>query len=185
MAKSCAPSIIFIDEFESLASRRDSPKDHEATKRFKNEFLIQIDELDATDGNVLLLANSNLPWDIDVAFLRRFERKILVDLPDDRSRANIIKHFLPNTSTWPENCWNELISISLNLTGSDLKMACKEASMQQIRLLIQSKAPSTEVPVPVIKFEELKFALQQIKPIMLDSAEKHRKWNEKNGNSLS
>lgn len=62
MAKNCAPSIIFIDEFESLASCRDSSKDHEATKRFKNEFLIQIDELDSTDGNVLLLANSNLPW---------------------------------------------------------------------------------------------------------------------------
>lgn len=183
MAKSCAPSIIFIDEFESLASRRDSPKDHEATKRFKNEFLIQIDELDATDGNVLLLANSNLPWDIDGAFLRRFERKILVDLPDDRCRTNIIKHLLPDTTiTWPEDCWNELISLSVDLTGSDLKMACKEASMQQIRLLIQSKVPPTQVPI--IKFEELKFALQQIKPTMLESAEKHRKWNEKHGNSL-
>lgn len=62
MARACSPSIIFIDEFESLASRRDSPKDHEATKRFKNEFLIQIDELDANDALVLLLANSNLPW---------------------------------------------------------------------------------------------------------------------------
>lgn len=62
MAKSCAPAIIFIDEFESLASRRDSPNDHEATKRFKNELLIQIDDLDMTSGNVLLLANSNLPW---------------------------------------------------------------------------------------------------------------------------
>lgn len=62
MAKLSAPSIIFIDEFESLASRRDTPGDHEATKRFKNELLIQIDDLDIADGHVLLLANSNLPW---------------------------------------------------------------------------------------------------------------------------
>lgn len=62
MAKSCAPAIIFIDEFESLASRRDAQHDHEATKRFKNELLIQIDDLDLDTGNVLLLANSNLPW---------------------------------------------------------------------------------------------------------------------------
>lgn len=62
MAKSCAPAVIFIDEFESLASRSDSPNDHEATKRFKNELLIQIDDLDSAAGNVLLLANSNLPW---------------------------------------------------------------------------------------------------------------------------
>lgn len=62
MAKLSAPAIIFIDEFESLASRRDLPSDHEATKRFKNELLIQIDDLDVSAGNVLLLANSNLPW---------------------------------------------------------------------------------------------------------------------------
>lgn len=62
MAKSCAPSVIFIDEFESLASHRDTPNEHEATKRFKNELLIQIDDLDSNNGNVLLLANSNLPW---------------------------------------------------------------------------------------------------------------------------
>lgn len=62
MATFSAPSIIFIDEFESLASRRDTPGDHEATKRFKNELLIQIDDLDIADGHVLLLANSNLPW---------------------------------------------------------------------------------------------------------------------------
>lgn len=62
MAKSSAPAIIFIDEFESLASRRDSPNDHEATKRFKNELLVQIDDLDTNTGHVLLLANSNLPW---------------------------------------------------------------------------------------------------------------------------
>lgn len=62
MAKSMAPAIIFIDEFESLATKRDSPHDHEATKRFKNELLIQIDDLDACGGHVLLLANSNLPW---------------------------------------------------------------------------------------------------------------------------
>lgn len=62
MAKFNAPSIIFIDEFESLASKRDSAHDHEATKRFKNELLIQIDELDSHNEQVLLLANTNLPW---------------------------------------------------------------------------------------------------------------------------
>lgn len=62
MAKCSAPSVIFIDEFESLASRRDSPNEHEATKRFKNELLIQIDELDCSGEHVLLLANTNLPW---------------------------------------------------------------------------------------------------------------------------
>lgn len=66
MAKAYAPSVIFIDEFECLATKRDSPGEHEASKRFKNEFLIQIDDLDSgnDNGNVLLLANSNLPWQV-------------------------------------------------------------------------------------------------------------------------
>lgn len=66
MAKVYAPAVIFIDEFECLATKRDSPGEHEASKRFKNEFLIQIDDLDCDieNGNVLLLANSNLPWQV-------------------------------------------------------------------------------------------------------------------------
>lgn len=62
MAKYYAPSVIFIDEIESLTSRRDSMGEHEASRRFKNEFLIEIDGLDYADANVLLLVNSNLPW---------------------------------------------------------------------------------------------------------------------------
>lgn len=66
MAKACAPSVIFADEFECLATKRDSPGEHEASKRFKNELLVQIDDMDCHQemANVLLLANSNLPWQV-------------------------------------------------------------------------------------------------------------------------
>lgn len=60
VAKHYQPSIIFIDEFDGLSSKRDAVHEHEASKRFKNEFLIQIDNID--DSNVFLLANTNLPW---------------------------------------------------------------------------------------------------------------------------
>lgn len=62
MAKFYAPAVIFMDEVESLASKRDSPGEHEASRRFKNEFLTEIDSLDYENANVLLLVNSNLPW---------------------------------------------------------------------------------------------------------------------------
>ncbi|XP_031621571.1 katanin p60 ATPase-containing subunit A-like 2 [Contarinia nasturtii] len=178
MAKSCAPSIIFIDEFESLASHRDSPNDHEATKRFKNELLIQIDELDLCTGNVLVLANSNLPWEIDEAFLRRFERKILIDLPNDENRGNIINQLLPITKDWPINKMKHLIGASEGFTGADLKIACKEASMIQIRNKLKSYNKSIE-KVPEVVYEDLLSSIKQVKPSMEESAVKHQKWHSK------
>lgn len=62
MAKFYSPAVIFFDEIESLTSKRDSLGEHEASRRFKNEFLTQIDGLDYEDVRVLLLANTNLPW---------------------------------------------------------------------------------------------------------------------------
>lgn len=62
VAKFYAPSIIFIDEIDGLSSKRDGSSDHEASKRFKNEFLAQIDGLDADKLNVFLLGSTNLPW---------------------------------------------------------------------------------------------------------------------------
>lgn len=63
VAKLYAPSIIFIDEIDGLTSQRDCNNDHEATKRFKNEFLTLIDGIGTEDGKgIFLLANTNLPW---------------------------------------------------------------------------------------------------------------------------
>lgn len=62
LAKFYAPSVLFVDEIDGLASKRDAPTDHEASKRFKNEFLTQIDGLDDTNDTVFLLASTNLPW---------------------------------------------------------------------------------------------------------------------------
>ncbi|XP_055305836.1 katanin p60 ATPase-containing subunit A-like 2 isoform X2 [Sitodiplosis mosellana] len=181
MAKSCAPAIIFIDEFESLASKRDSSNDHEATKRFKNELLIQIDDLDSSAGNVLLLANSNLPWEIDEAFLRRFERKILIDLPSCENRADIMNQLLPTTKQWSVNKMNQLIEASDGFTGADLKIACKEASMIQIRNKLKSSNKSIQI-MPEITFDDLLASMRQVKPSMAASATKHRQWHTKFGN---
>lgn len=61
MAKHFAPSIVFIDEVDSLMSLRDVNVEHEASKRFKNELLTQIDSLEDV-RDVFLLASTNLPW---------------------------------------------------------------------------------------------------------------------------
>lgn len=111
LAKSLAPSIIFVDEIDSLLSSRSGSGEHEATRRLKTEFLIQWSDLqraaagrEQTDkekekgdpSRVLVLAATNMPWAIDDAARRRFVRRQYIPLPEAETRAvqlrNLIGH---------------------------------------------------------------------------------------------
>jgi len=109
LAKLLAPSIIFVDEIDSLLSSRSGSGEHEATRRIKTEFLIAWSDLakaaagreqtekdkergDAT--RVLVLAATNLPWAIDEAARRRFVRRQYIPLPEDHVRKSQVKTLL-------------------------------------------------------------------------------------------
>lgn len=121
--------------------------------------------------------------EIDEAFLRRFERKILIDLPNDENRTKIINQFLPNTKLWGVNKIEQLIESSGGFTGADLKIACKEASMKQIRKKLKSNKHSAN-DVFDVTFDDLIESIKQIKPSMTASAAKHRQWQSKYGNQI-
>jgi len=87
-ARDQKPSIIFVDEIESMCSQRDE-ETHEASSRLLTEFLIQIDGVGNDCTDVLLLAATNLPWMLDAAMLRRLEQKIYIALPDINARMKI------------------------------------------------------------------------------------------------
>lgn len=102
LAKALAPSIIFVDEIDSLLSSRSGSGENEATRRIKTEFLIQWSDLQrAAAGReqsererergdasrVLVLAATNLPWAIDEAARRRFVRRQYIPLPEDVTRG--------------------------------------------------------------------------------------------------
>ena len=101
LAKTMAPSIIFVDEIDSLLSSRSTAGEGEASRRSKTEFLIQWSDLqraaagrEQTDkdkkigdpSRVLVLAATNMPWDIDEAARRRFVRRQYIPLPEDEVR---------------------------------------------------------------------------------------------------
>uniref|UniRef100_A0A182QCL9 AAA+ ATPase domain-containing protein n=1 Tax=Anopheles farauti TaxID=69004 RepID=A0A182QCL9_9DIPT len=195
VAKFYAPSIIFIDEFDSLASRRDTIREHEASKRFKNEFLSLIDGLESaggelstgTDGRerVFLLASTNLPWELDPAFLRRFERKILVDLPSADGRKELIEHLLPTVTTWPEQEIQQIVTLSEGWTGDEVRLACKEASMMLLRERMGDQRPgSGRIQQDEIQFPMLRKAFEQLRPGSVELAQKHRDWHQRYGTQL-
>lgn len=109
LAKSLAPSIIFVDEIDSLLSSRSGSGEHETTRRIKTEFLIQWSDLQrAAAGReqsekekekgdasrVLVLAATNLPWAIDEAARRRFVRRQYIPLPEGETRATQLRTLL-------------------------------------------------------------------------------------------
>lgn len=92
MAREKKPAIIFIDEIDALISNRDSgAASSESTARMKTEFLVQMDGLGHSNDGVLVLAATNLPWRLDPAVRRRFQKRIHIPLPDEAARRELFR----------------------------------------------------------------------------------------------
>ena len=109
LAKALAPSIIFVDEIDSLLSSRGGSSEHESTRRVKTEFLIQWSDLqraaagkeqsdrekrEGDASRVLVLAATNLPWAIDEAARRRFVRRQYIPLPEEEVRKEQLQRLM-------------------------------------------------------------------------------------------
>ncbi|XP_072215245.1 katanin p60 ATPase-containing subunit A-like 2 isoform X4 [Excalfactoria chinensis] len=141
LARYHAPSTIFLDELESVMSQRGTTSggEHEGSRRMKTELLVQMDGLARSDDLVFVLAASNLPWELDSAMLRRLEKRILVDLPNQEARQAMIRHWLPPLSNSGGVELRTDLDYSLlgqetdGYSGSDIKLVCKEAAMRPVR----------------------------------------------------
>ncbi|KAF6202823.1 hypothetical protein GE061_003228 [Apolygus lucorum] len=181
LARHQAPSTIFIDELDALASKRDCPTEHEASRRLKSEFLVQLDGLLESSDQIFLLTTSNLPWDLDPAILRRLEKRIFVDLPDLSARKSLFASFLPvtiNRYLKTDMDFVKLAEESDGYSGADIKLVCKEALMTAMRSIIpllEKNDPYGKVQCKVINSEHVLDALEIIKPVAGDSV-KFKMW---------
>jgi SpoVK/Ycf46/Vps4 family AAA+-type ATPase len=180
LAKLLAPSIIFVDEIDSLLSARAGSGEHEATRRIKTEFLIQWSDLaraaagreqqskDKERGDasrVLVLAATNLPWEIDEAARRRFVRRQYIPLPEDSVRKVQLKTLLghQNHSLTDEEI-NELVELTEGFSGSDITALAKDAAMGPLRSLGEKLLLMSMEDIRPILFEDFRSSLKTIRP---------------------
>ena len=90
MAREQKPSIIFIDEVDSLCGTR-GEGESEASRRIKTEFLVQMNGVGNDDTGVLVLGATNIPWALDNAIKRRFEKRIYIPLPGPDARKRMFE----------------------------------------------------------------------------------------------
>ncbi|KAM8721591.1 hypothetical protein ACLKA7_007471 [Drosophila subpalustris] len=180
MAARRAPSVIFFDEIESLTSKRDRSTDHESSKRFKNELLQLLDGMEHTLSGVFVLASTNLPWDIDEAFLRRFEKKLLVQLPSSAERSSLINRLLSTSVTLTPRLLEQLVTISEHFTGDEIRLACKEISMQRMRCATRGGRGEPKES-QAVQEANLEKAFKQIRPLGMKLLAKHEQWQQENG----
>lgn len=140
LAAKVSPTIIFVDEVDSMLGQRSRAGEHEAMRKIKNEFMTHWDGLLTKPGErILVLAATNRPFDLDEAIIRRFERRIMVGLPSVENRGKILQTLLSKEHIEEGFNFGELATMTEGYTGSDLKNLCTTAAYRPVRELIQQE----------------------------------------------
>ncbi|XP_017973281.1 PREDICTED: uncharacterized protein LOC18605086 isoform X2 [Theobroma cacao] len=140
LASKIAPSVVFVDEVDSMLGRRENPGEHEAMRKMKNEFMVNWDGLRTKDTErVLVLAATNRPFDLDEAVIRRLPRRLMVNLPDAANRAKILKVILAKEDLSPEVDFDAVASMTDGYSGSDLKNLCVTAAHRPIKEILEKE----------------------------------------------
>uniref|UniRef100_A0AAY4A6K0 vesicle-fusing ATPase n=1 Tax=Denticeps clupeoides TaxID=299321 RepID=A0AAY4A6K0_9TELE len=133
MARENRPSIIFIDEIDSLCGSR-SENESEAARRIKTEFLVQMQGVGNDNKDVLVLGATNIPWTLDSAIRRRFEKRIYIPLPEEHARSFMFKLHLGSTAnSLTEGDFVTLGKKTEGYSGADISIIVRDALMQPVR----------------------------------------------------
>ncbi len=158
-ARENAPSIIFIDEIDSIAPKREEVAG-EVEKRVVSQLLALMDGLEAR-GDVIVIAATNRPEALDPALRRpgRFDREIRIGVPDKNGRKEILQIHTRNMPLADDVNLEELARITHGFVGADLAALCREAAMNALRRFLPQIDLEKEV-IPTDILEKLKVTMQ-------------------------
>ena len=162
-ARQTAPTVIFFDEIDSIASNRGAEAgDSGVTKRVVNQLLTEMDGLEELD-DVAIIAATNRPDILDPGLVRpgRFDRHIKVDTPDEESRLAIFKVHTKDMPLAEDVKLSRLAKNTEGYVGADIEAVCREAAMLTLREDINSETVS-------MKFFEK--AMEKVKPKNADAS---------------
>uniref|UniRef100_A0A1B0CK70 AAA+ ATPase domain-containing protein n=2 Tax=Lutzomyia longipalpis TaxID=7200 RepID=A0A1B0CK70_LUTLO len=186
VASAQQPSVIFIDEIDSLLCQR-SESEHESSRRLKTEFLIHLDGAATNESELILLVGAtNRPQELDEAVRRRFVKRLYIPLPIQEARLEMIKSLL---STVKHNLTREeMVSVSQlteGFSGADMKSLGQEASMGPVRSIPFDKFKNfSNSDLPPVSYEDFKTALKCVRAsVSSDDIESYLKWDKVYGSS--
>jgi transitional endoplasmic reticulum ATPase len=169
-AREKAPSIIFVDEIDSIAPKREEVTG-EVERRVVSQMLSLMDGLEAR-GKVIVIAATNRPNAIDPALRRpgRFDREIEIKVPDKKGRKDILSIHSRNMPLNDDVNIDKIASVSHGYVGADLEYLCKEAAMKCLRRLLpvlnleEEKIPPETLEKLIVNHEDFQKALIEVTP---------------------
>uniref|UniRef100_A0AAR2L2C4 Spastin n=1 Tax=Pygocentrus nattereri TaxID=42514 RepID=A0AAR2L2C4_PYGNA len=188
VARELQPSIIFIDEIDSLLCER-REGEHDASRRLKTEFLIQFDGVQSGgDDRVLVMGATNRPQELDEAVLRRFPKRVYVSLPSEETRLKLLKNLLAkhgNPLTQKE--LSQLARMTDGYSGSDLTSLAKDAALGPIRELRPEQVRNLAAnEMRNIRFSDFVDSLKKIKKsVSPQTLDQYVRWNREYGDTTA
>ncbi|TMW91761.1 hypothetical protein EJD97_013932 [Solanum chilense] len=169
LASKIAPSVIFVDEVDSMLGRRENPGEHEAMRKMKNEFMVNWDGLRTKDKErVLVLAATNRPFDLDEAVIRRLPRRLMVNLPDASNREKILGVILAKEELAPNVDLEAIATMTDGYSGSDLKNLCVSAAHCPIREILEKEKKEKASAIAESRPSPALHSSADIRPLNMD-----------------
>jgi SpoVK/Ycf46/Vps4 family AAA+-type ATPase len=174
------PAIVFVDELDSLMGQHSNEVGGEV--RVRNQFLKEMDGI-VDKGKALhvyVIGATNKPWDLDWAFIRRFQKRILVPLADHATRLSMLKLYSSNLQIDKDVDLHELARLSEGFSGSDIRDVCQSAQLSLIGEFFESgKAMDKEAKPRPLTMADFRQTFEERKPsVSLDMLSMYNRWFE-------
>ena len=178
--KEKVPILLFIDEIDSLLGTRNGEVGGEV--RVKNQFLTEMDGINdkSRQSFIYVIGATNKPWSLESGFLRRFQKRIYVTLPDMISRKDLFKQYVAKLKNDSSLKIDDLAKMSESYSASDIKDICQSAQLKVVNELFEKGDPSNESEIPrAINLSDFKDMLKVRKPsVSSDMVRAYMRWSE-------